>query len=528
MLYFTIDLFVDALILVLHFNNGEVQNLLRQLLDIYEKETKESTYMENEFFAFYIHLIKEVITMNLDPNNRNDIESFLLKFKSNPMVMKDPELYTTLKTVFTDRSDLSKDKYEYLTRKLSNAVLWYNNTKAVKKMFGKLSTGSISSSPDKQQLLLNEMSTLCADIIRMNQDSMNAIEGKNENQARIVDFSSKASINKALNVYNKTSVSNVFKTGLQGMNRAFGKNRGFRLGESIVFNSLSFNGKSLTLLKFARWAVTLNKVSEDFKNPTCLLYSLENETPHNTMQLFRETYINLFQQVPPSEMTEEQIIEFCHAEFTKLGWKFVVDRRLGAEFGFAELVANFEEYKRAGFTPLVCIIDYMNMLKKGGNGDDGGSNHLLLRDVYTNTCNYLKSQNCTMVTAHQLNRKAAEAVRQNPMGAVKRFGIDMLSDGMDPQREIDVSFYQHKEIDPAGRAFMTWKMDKHRYDTDTPDTDKYFAYMFEGELGILDDINGEDKSVKNIYACKFDDGDDSPSGGKSGVVATSGGLNLFG
>ena len=33
------------------------------------------------------------------------------------------------------------------------------------------------------------------------------------------------------------------------------------------------------LLKFARWIVTLNHVDSSFKNPACVFYSLENETP---------------------------------------------------------------------------------------------------------------------------------------------------------------------------------------------------------------------------------------------------------
>ena len=84
----------------------------------------------------------------------------------------------------------------------------------------------------------------------------------------------------------------------------------------------------------------------------------------------------------------------------------------------------------------------------------------------------------------------------------------MLSDSTDPQREVDVVLYQHKEIDNIGRAWMTWKLDKHRYDTNTPEADKYFAYMFDGPLGIVDDIDGPDKSVTNIYAASAADDDE--------------------
>ena len=90
MLYFTVELFIDALILVLHYRTADVQILVNKILEIYEAETKESAYMENEFFDLYIRLIREVLQLRVDPDNANDVEIFLLKFKSSPLVLKDP------------------------------------------------------------------------------------------------------------------------------------------------------------------------------------------------------------------------------------------------------------------------------------------------------------------------------------------------------------------------------------------------------------------------------------------------------
>ena len=519
MLYFTVGLFVDMLVTVLYFNTNEVRSLITRVLEIYELEHKESTYMDNNSFDFYIHLINEIMNTKASIHDKTTMDSFLLKFKSDPEIIKDPELYGTLKNVFTEKDDISEDRYKYLIRKLTNTILWYENTRVVKKMFAKLSGGATISSPDKQEEVLKEISSLSTDLIKYN-ENVGKEKEDDQGNTRLVDFGDKDMITKALEDFNKTSVVNVFKTGLQGMNRSFGKMNGFPMGSSIVFNSISGQGKSLILLKFARWAVTINKVSENIKKPTCIFYSLENEIPQNLMQLFNELYVNKFKQVPPRSMPYDQIVEFCYNEFAKYGWKLFMERRLGAEFGYMELVSSMENYISAGYTPMMCIIDYMNMMKKGTNlRDDGGGNHLLLRDLYTNVCNYCKSKNCTLVTAHQLNRKAAEVVRINKLGAVKKFGIDMLADGMDPQREIDIAFYQHKEVDTAGRAFLTWKLDKHRYVSDTPDKDKYFAYLFKGELGILDDIDGEDMSTTNIYAYPFDEEDGTKEGENKNAVA---------
>lgn len=502
MQYFTADMFVDALILLLHNRTDHTLQMVSALLEIYEAETKNSTYIENETFSFYVFLLHEIISRKITINDTAEIEAFLLKFKANSFVTSDPELYTALRTIFTDKNEISDDRYQYITKRITNCILLYKNAKLIKKMFGKMANAN-STNLTRQEDTLHDISCLCDEIIRNNQNTGD-VDDDNDHQARKVDFDDKATLQKALNIYKETTVTNVFKTGWQALNRAFGPKGGFTLGESIVFNSLPHVGKSLMMLNFARWAVTLNTVSSTFKNPTCLFYSLENETPQNLMQLFRQLYCNIHHAVPPKDMTNEEIIEFCHEAFRINGWKLVIDRRLGSEFGYPELVANFEEYVAAGYTPLLCIIDYMNIMKKGsGIKDKTEGNWLQLRELYSNTVNFLKSKNCCLITGHQLNRRAAEVVQQNPIGAVKKFNISMLADGMDPQREIDCAFYMHKEYNQHGDAYLTIKIDKHRYTDGIPEKDAVFAYRFAENVGILDDINGPDMSVHNIYADKY-------------------------
>lgn len=846
MFYLSVDLLIDALVLMLHTTAPESRHMVQRLIEIYEIEDKNSTLSENEFCKLYIGLIREVMSLDLQIDDQTAIESFLLKFKSNPAVLRDPELYTTLKKIFTDKSTFNKDRQEYLERKINNAIVWYANSKYVRKMFGRLSNNT--ADPLQQEQILKELSEICSNIIKNNEVAIKPAE--DENQARFLDFQSKETIRKALTVYNNVAVTNKFITGWKALNRALGG--GYALGSSIVFNSRSHNGKALVngtpvkipggwkniedlkvgeyvigqdgkpaeilgvfpqgkrpimrvtfedgrwidvdrdhlwsvwpdpncsidvspevlstfelaygltrgcnwyiplnlnevrpsspelplhpyilgallsgnsggefslpvvkqierlrppevqlfsryddnlkgyrgiitdngdnpairnllmgvgmdpdrpherfipesyldsdhtkkyellqglfdvdnvvstdsvvvpgsspyvkrlqityrtkserlakdvqrllwsigetvcalrpsatagefelkirsnnawffftqrrreelglkftdtysasvpaklqitsieyleeeddatciyvdnsnhlfvtkdyivthntlmLLKMARWQVTLNKVGSTFHNPTCILYSLENETPQNLMLMFRDLYIQKYKRVPPADMPEEQIINFCYDEFSRYGWKLVIDRRLGADFGFADLVANFEGYVRLGYTPLMCIVDYANMMSKNhGDSTESSTNNLQIKELYTNLCNYLKAHNCTFVTAHQLNRRADEAVRMNPVGAVKRFGPDMLSDSISVQREVDIVFYQNKELDAAGNAYLTFKADKNRYNNTIPDKDKYFAYPFMGELGILDDLERKDGSCTNIYSYPF-------------------------
>lgn len=504
--------FIDALFLVLRDNSQEVKKIVSDILTIYEVDSKKNNnnYLENDNVRLYVTLLSEVLQSNITFKDKAALDALLLKVKNSGVLRTDPDAYSSLKRIFLDETPLDEVTARHYFRKLTNTVTISKASDKIKRMFGWITRMQSMDKPDNQESGLQEISKLCSAVMQDNQLIFQDEETKHT--ARSADFTDKNSLLKAMEVYTETSVKNKLLMGWQGLNRAM--NGGLRIGESVVFNSLSHSGKSLMLLKIARWIVTLNKVDATYKNPTCIIYSLENETPQNIKQLFDEMWINEHKELPPSDMTNEQIADYCYNTASKNGWQLLVRRKVGAEFGFAELVADFENLKRQGFTPMACIIDYVNMMQKEGNVESVG-NHLQIQQIYTNIRNFLSAHNCCFITAHQLNRKAAEAVRLNPVNAVKKFTMDMLAGSTDPQREVDMVFYQHKEVDTQGRSWLTFKMDKHRYDTTTPEKDKYFAYMFDGPIGILDDLDGDDHSTTNLYAAnkknKEEEDDDATS-----------------
>lgn len=501
------DYLVDALVLLLHDNRSDYQILVQKVLDSFEADKIKGitqTGKEEEISNLYVYLIREVLTSGVTIDDTKGIDTILLKLKSNPLLMKDPELFTTLKGILTDKAPLDEERRTHTVQKLANELAINLNSKLIKKAFGRLSSISVDDLI-KQQQLLSDIKDICSEIIQVNEDNQSLFKADDENTARTVDFGDEDQLMKALQVYNTVSVQNRFKTGLIAMNRAL--QGGFAQGSTMVFASLSHNCKSLMLMKMARWMVTLNHVAGKFHNPTCILYSLENETPQNLMQLFREMYVNEFKRLPPDDLPLKDIADYCRDAFSRLGWKLIIERRVGAEFGFNEFVSSFEAYVKAGFTPLMCIIDYANLMAKGGSTSDNaetGTNNLQIQILYNNLCNFAKSRNCTLVTAHQLNRKAAEIVRHNPVGAVKNFAEDMMADSISVRREVDILFYMNKEFDAAGNAYLTFKLDKQRYATAVPEQDKYFAYPFFGELGILDDIGGSEMSTSNVYSYDYE------------------------
>lgn len=503
---FTVELFVDALILVLHCKDLVSRQLANDLISLYEKTIQNNSMLDSEYLALYASLIKQVIDTDISVDNQSTTESFLLKFKSNPAIVKDPEIYTTLKKIFSDTQPIAENTLEYYQNELRASLMLSNALDHVKHMYGKLATPCISN--ESRFKLIGDVNTLCNDLTQANMAMLEAARGENKTIAREVDFSNSESIKHGLEVYEKLHDRNVLTLGLQGMNRAL-DSPGLHLGESMVINTLAFNGKSMSLLKIARWITTLTKLDEDFKRPLCIFYSLENETPQNLMQMFNELWVNEFHEVPPENVDGDKKVEYLSQKFQAKGWTFVMKREVGADFGVAELESDVNNYIKDGYTPLAVIVDYVNLMKK----PEDISRDLAVRYLYNTLCNFLKAMNCCFITAHQLNREAAKTVLMNPIGAVKRFNESMLSDSQDVQREVDIVFYQHKEIDQHGRAWMTWKMSKHRYHNDTPEKVKYFAYMFEGPLGILDDINGPYAGTDNIYAAAIEDeseDDDTP------------------
>ena len=486
---FRVELFIDMLILILHSRDAESLHIVERFIGLYERDTKDAKLSNGEYLDLYVDITKMIMRENIDTSA---VDKILIKYKAHAVVVKDPELYTTLKSILSDTTPLTNDLIDKYREELTAVLMMDNTCKYVDKIFAY--SRNYDRSTQGIYDALGKINNLCSELTQSNQKLIDE-HNVSDTIIRDVDFSDNAAITKGFEVYNTVNVKNVFAMGLQGFNRALG-GRGLKLGESIVINTLPYNGKSLMLLKIARWIVSLNSLTSEFKNPACIFYSLENETPQNLKQLFVEMWVSDKKELPPENISIESMAEYVGTMFNKCGWKFILKRRVGANFGPNELMTDFNTYVSMGYTPLAVIIDYVNLMKK----DDDASRDLAVRTLYSTLCNFLKSNNCCFITAHQLNRKAAEVVRANPVGAVKKFTLDMLSDSTDPQREVDIVLYQNKEVDGLGRAWMTWKLDKHRYDTTTPEHDKYFAYMFDGPLGIADDLDGKDMSVKNIYA----------------------------
>ena len=121
-------------------------------------------------------------------------------------------------------------------------------------------------------------------------------------------------------------------------------------------------------------------------------------------------------------------------------------------------------------------------------------------------------------TGFQLETAASQLAASGKHNIVKQYNESHLSDCKGIKRELDQLFFLELEKNHHGVTYLTMAWNKNRYEHHTAAEDKYFAYRFTN-FGILDDVDGEDKSVKDIYA---DDESDDVEG-----VATTHVVDIF-
>ena len=494
------EMLLDAINLTLSSQKENHKKIVADYVALNEESKNGTVGVAESLDAvsqLYLDILKDV-SQKEDATDPQDKLSVLLKYEASPVVQRDPAILNTLRQLFSLDTKLSPKKVDSLATKISTNLDLNIANKYVRRLFKKIVECEQTSDPFKRATYLDTICNDARDMVEILVENKNQLESSSTDRyLERINMNDKEDIKKAVKQYSKRA-SHVFKTGLQGLNKMFGKAGGFKLGESITINALKHNYKSGLLMSFAKWIIMHNKPYIDPERPgipTILFITLENEANENIMWWFESMYVATY-GTPPEGLTDEDIVEKVYDFFQQSGYTFIIERKLGPDFGYDEYVQMYERYQKAGHRILVTIIDYMNMMKKG-SGKDSRSD-LALRDLYNKMCNFNKNRMTTQISAHQLNRDAARLV-VGSTNVVKKFNDAHYADGMDVGREVDMEIFIHIERNNSGKAFLTMNRGKHRYVNDTPDKDKYCAYAFS-EYGILDDLDTESKAVKNIYA----------------------------
>lgn len=506
----SINIFLDALILLIGSRDDESLNLVNQLVDAYQEEVKTNKGLDTVLARKFLALLKDL--RKIPRKEEHDVErvSLIADFITNNQVVdeQDALFFDAMKNIF----EASKKMQEESTicdgkkKKIKNTLTWVKYKRACAKMWGKLNEFTSTTDEDQQGYYLSDVTNIARKLLDSVRGDLNGMS--NGAEERVV-FSDRESLKKALTKAMAAEQEGaVLKTGIKGLNTMLGKRGGFVRGEWVVIYGLSHHFKTGLLLTIGRGFAKYNNPAEllndKTRKPLILLISLENYANRNALWFYKTAYACTFQKQPDKEMTIEQMIDFIQEFYTNHGWEFIIERYKGMNFGHDEYVNTVEKYESLGYEVIICMVDYLNKMKKQSSLFDGeSSSHQSLAALAEGSFDYNKSKEILFITPHQFNRKMQELADRIKTNVVKHFSADGVGGSLVINQTADLEIYVYIEADLDKNSWLTVQRGKHRYVDDTPVAHRYFAQRFDDTLGIRDDIDLKRKLfVRDLYSAE--------------------------
>lgn len=483
-------LLLDA-IRFLKFSNDPIKyQLATQVKEHAEEEFKDKSE-HDEVCSLYYKILCDVLNGDLDITGGNGDASYaILKYKNHQGAKNNPEAVDKLKDILVATDEQSTKKVNNIQRRIKNHLVWAKGNKTIKQLNKQNWKVQATEDEEAQDELLNSVLQHAKDLVKVHETSVGGSSA--DKSVDFIDMSSEDSIRKAIEKHKEKRMKQKFKTGLHGLNEML--EGGLDKGEFAGFAALSHHYKSGFLMNLARWICVHNSpgVPPDFI-PTVVFISFENEIYENTMEWFRSAYQNTF-HTKPEDLTDEQIVEYVTEVYSRKGFRLLVFRRIGAEFGMDEYEALMQELEEAGHYVVASLLDYMQLMKLPEVGDNNAKRFQNLASRMRDHSNH---NGILTATGLQLHGEAEQIANSGQTYVVKRFNGGHLADCKAVKRELDLLLFLHIEKNHNDVPFLTIKWDKRRYYN--PPQKKFVAYPFTA-TGIMDDIGGEDQSVNDIYA----------------------------
>jgi hypothetical protein len=489
------SVFLDALCLLIASDdkNSELMyKLANAATQMYADAVKDNPTIKQDLTEFYVHLLKELSAEGIDLKSNAERMRILALHKDHHIFKDAPQLYEQLDTIFKNKEPLSTRRVNAMERHVRHSVLWYRQRQSLNKAFAKHNAVINTEDPMAQD-------TLLAEVLAHSKDLVTAYEvgagNSMDDTIDSIDMSDPKSVAKALSSFQNKRHQNVLRTGLQGLNRLCGDAGGFCRGEFVVFAALSHNYKSGILKDITRWCATLNNPGTPAGLiPTIVFISLENEVYEDLMSWYRALYIQAYKRVPEN-MSDKDVVDQVIELFSKKGFQVLVYRKLGEAFGYEEFCALQAKLKASGRHVIATIIDYMTLMKV--NNADTANNAGAIQRLYSSMKNYANHTGMLIATGAQLDSSASAIAALGGPNVIQEFSPKNLSDCKAIEKEADAMFYLHIQENHLKVPFLMIRWAKHRYNT--PPKKKVIGYRFSPSLGIMDDIDGTDMSVLNIY-----------------------------
>lgn len=488
--------FLDAICLLLYNNDETSRNLVKAAIEEYKAACEDNPATRNQTTELYIAIITDLLDPDVKLSSKSDRSRVLMVYKDHPAVKATPSILEQLRDLMFPSEPPSNRRINAMERTIRSAVLWHRERKALSRMFAKNATAANTTDPITQDMLISEVLEHARDLVR----SLDTSVGKRvteDDPIDYIDMSDRDSIMRALKAFRKQRSTNVFKTGLQGLNGLFGETGGMCRGEFIVFAALAGNYKSGILKDILRWITTLNNPgTEAGTQPAVVFISLEDEVHKNLMAWYTSAYIQAYKRVPEG-LSDEEIVEQVMQLYTKRNFKPLIFRKLRYDFGYNDFIELQANLKAKGYTVVATIVDYLTLMKVDTN-EGKTNNAVAIQNLFGAFKQFANHSGQLIVTAVQLDTLAAAVAASGVTNIVKHFNQSHLADCKGILRECDVLIFQHIEYNVQDVPYLTQRIYRHRH-VELPQN-QYVAYRFSPTVGIMDDLDGDKQAIYNIYA----------------------------
>ena len=492
------DIYLNSLCLTAYAPGEKATELARAVVKMFDEISAEEKTLMSPINLLYINLLREVSKGNLNLSNRAEVADTLLKYSQDPRFKDCKFQFDELKNLLTPTEPVSDNRIRTLFKRVQNNITWMRGDRRVRKML--MSFRNLSSSEADVEKQTELLSQLLEASHRLSEDlSGEDLNTGEEAPIDEIDMADPKSISRALTAQTKKDSGERIRFGWQGFNRMWGPKKSAAYGEMCAVAARSHNYKSGLLMDITRWICTLNKPPDTSGlTPIVLFVSLENEVQENLInwykQLYRTTYLK-----DPEDLTPEEITEYVSREFNKNGFRLIAKRRMGDNFGYDEYDKMVEdEEKKHGGKVVATILDYITLChrcKEDSSRNDAAQLQKMAERFHDHTAHH----SIFFFTGLQMDTNASQLAVSGKHNIVKQYGEFHLADAKGLRRVFDFMCFLEIEKNHHNIPYLTLAWSKHRYVNDTPIEDKYTAYRFTN-LGIIDDVNGADMSIKDIYA----------------------------
>lgn len=494
------DLYLNALCLAAYAPGNSTVKIASAVVGMFDDLSRDERTMLSPLNLLYVKLLRDISVGNLDLSNRAEASSVLLKYQDDKAFESNKVTFKELQNLLLPDVLPAPQKIRVLFNRVKNNITFFKTNNRIRKML--LSSQRVGSEDDieKQNALFKEILS-AAESLRTDIEDDSLEESHEISQVDEIDMNDPVSIKKALLAERKKRSDSKLVFGLQGLNRMMGPPRGVSPGESMAIAARSHNYKSGMLMDIARWICMYNKPPEtNGKTPVVLFISLENEIASNLMDWFRRAYANIYHK-RPSGFKDDEIVEYVQRQFNKNGFRLMVFRRMGESFGYREFVDLVEKIEKDNCKVIASIVDYITLCKRCAEDVKTGVNDAkLIQLLVERFRDYCGHKDMLFVTGLQLETEAARLASSGQTGIVRKYSEFHLAECKGSKRSFDILLFMEIEHNHQGIPYLTIAWNKHR-GVITDAEDKYTAYRFiNDEIGIPDDINGPDQSVKDIYA----------------------------